>query len=85
MLNKFKIFILIALQSTIIFAQNVNLDSLFKNRNVNGCIIIFDLINNLEFVSNSERCDSQFLPASTFKILNSLISLETKAIQDEKE
>jgi beta-lactamase class D len=34
---------------------------------------------------NEERLDSAFLPASTFKIINSMIALETEVIKDENE
>lgn len=34
---------------------------------------------------DKERCKQYFLPASTYKILNSLIALETGAIKDENE
>ena len=36
-------------------------------------------------ISDTARADRAFLPASTFKIPNSLISLETGAIKDENE
>lgn len=34
---------------------------------------------------NPARCDSEFIPASTFKIFNSLAALESGAIKDEYE
>ncbi|NQU86274.1 MAG: class D beta-lactamase [Mariniphaga sp.] len=37
---------------------------------------------NIQFITY-ERCNKSFLPASTFKILNSLIGLETDIITDE--
>jgi beta-lactamase class D len=48
-----------------------------------GCIMIID--NNHEAVNfyNKERCLQRFAPASTFKIMNSLIALETAVAPDD--
>jgi len=48
-----------------------------------GAFVMYDLNNDLYIRYNPERCAEQFLPASTFKILNSLIGLETGVIPDE--
>lgn len=54
----------------------------FDEKHVTGCIEIYDL-KNLKFIDyNPDRCSVRFIPASTFKICNSLIALETKAIPD---
>ena len=34
---------------------------------------------------NPERCANRFIPASTFKIFNSLAALESGAVKDENE
>lgn len=57
----------------------------YDNNNVTGCIVIYDLHKNNYLVYNKERCEERFLPASTYKILNSLIALETDVIKDENE
>jgi beta-lactamase class D len=41
--------------------------------------------DDTQLVHNPTRADQEFLPASTFKIPNSLIALETGAIADERE
>jgi beta-lactamase class D len=50
----------------------------------NACFILRD--NNHETVHyyNKERCLERFCPASTFKILNSLVGLETATALDEQ-
>ena len=54
----------------------------FDEYQVEGCIAIYDL-NHSKFIDyNPDRCSQQFIPASTFKIINSLIALETKIIPD---
>lgn len=52
---------------------------------VEGSIAIYDNNNQQWIVSDTLNCKKETLPASTFKILNLLIALETKTIQDENE
>jgi len=58
---------------------------IFEKENTKGCFIIQDFKNNKSLSYNSVRLDSVFLPASTFKIINSMIALETEVIKDENE
>lgn len=55
----------------------------FREMAVEGSIIIYDLKNERFSEHNPQRNITAFPPASTFKILNSLIALETGAIADE--
>lgn len=64
-------------------AQNVNLAQLFQDFDVTGSIIIYDLKNNQAWEHNPQRNRTAFPAASTFKILNSLIALETGVIPNE--
>jgi beta-lactamase class D len=48
-----------------------------------GAFVLYDLSGNRIIRYNPERCAARFLPASTFKIMNSLIGLETDVIPDE--
>lgn len=50
-----------------------------------GSTTIFDYNNKKWFFTDSIDAQIQTLPASTFKIINSLIALEEKVIQDENE
>jgi beta-lactamase class D len=59
--------------------------SFYDKYNVSGCILIYDLNKSEYIVYNGNRCKESFIPASTFKILNSLIALETGVIKDENE
>jgi beta-lactamase class D len=58
----------------------VNFDKYFAARNVEGCFVLYDLENYQLTVSNPECCKTGFLPASTFKIFNSLVALETSVV-----
>lgn len=55
----------------------------FQSLGVEGAIIIHDLNQNVTYEHNRDRNRQAFLPASTFKILNSLIALETGVIAND--
>jgi beta-lactamase class D len=48
-----------------------------------GAFVLYDLNSNRYTRYNPEKCAERLLPASTFKIMNALIGLETGAIPDE--
>jgi beta-lactamase class D len=52
---------------------------------VEGSIVIFDNSKMQWIVSDTIEIKKETLPASTFKIINLLIALETKTIKDENE
>ena len=60
-----------------------NFQPFFEEYGVQGCFLLYDLKNDLYQIYNSTRCEQGFLPASTFKIMNSLIGLETGVLTDE--
>ncbi|MBH8555204.1 class D beta-lactamase [Nostocaceae cyanobacterium CENA357] len=64
-------------------AQNTDFGRHFRELGVEGSILIYDLNRDRFFQHNPQRNVTAFLPASTFKILNSLIALETGVISDE--
>ena len=64
-------------------SQTANLEKHFQQLGVAGSIVIYDAQNNRNYQHNQQRNQQAFLPASTFKILNSLICLETGVIDDE--
>ncbi|MGG6240344.1 class D beta-lactamase [Nodosilinea sp. AN01ver1] len=55
----------------------------FQDLGMEGAIIIHDLNQNVTYQHNRDRNLQPFLPASTFKILNSLIALETGVIPND--
>jgi beta-lactamase class D len=57
------------------------LEQFFQNRK--GAFVLYDQKADSYIRFNPERCAEGYLPASTFKILNSLIGLETGVIPDE--
>ncbi len=56
----------------------------FDEYQVQGCFLLFDFNTNKTIVYNAERCNQGFLPASTFKMVNTLIGLETGIINGEE-
>ncbi|MBE9168489.1 class D beta-lactamase [Pleurocapsales cyanobacterium LEGE 06147] len=66
-----------AIEETVDFKQH------FDDLGVNGSIIIYDLDRDNFYQHNPSRNNTAFLPASTYKIPNSLIALETGVIKDD--
>ena len=64
-------------------AQQIEFEQHFLELGIEGSILIYDLNNDRIYQHNPQRNAKPFLPASTFKILNSLISLETDVIEHE--
>ena len=52
----------------------------FREAGVKGCFVLCEIGADQCLRINPERCARQFTPASTFKILNSLVSLESGAV-----
>lgn len=50
----------------------------------NACFILRDNNHEAIYYYNKERCLQQYLPASTFKIFNSLVALEIPVVPDEQ-
>lgn len=57
------------------------LKKLITENNLTACVYIINDDKKDSLVVNIDRVDSMFLPASTFKIPNTLIALEEKAIK----
>lgn len=55
----------------------------FQELGIEGSIIIYDQQENKTYEHNPERNQTAFSPASTFKILNSMIALESGVIRDD--
>ncbi|MEM8614547.1 MAG: class D beta-lactamase [Cyanobacteria bacterium P01_H01_bin.105] len=64
-------------------AQAADFSQHFQELGIEGSIIIYDLNQDRTYQHNSERNVTPYLPASTFKILNSLISLEAGVIASD--
>jgi len=66
-------------------AEDPSIEKIFSGRGMTGTMVIASLEGRTKYVHNSWRANQRFSPASTFKILNTLIALEEGVVADEKE
>ena len=59
-------------------------DKVFEEYGVKGSFLLYDQKNDSYMAHNYARCEQGFVPASTFKIFNALVGLETEVVKDEK-
>lgn len=57
-----------------------DLVSIFAEHKISGTFVLFDVANDEVVTVNQLRAEERFIPASTFKIANSLIALELEVI-----
>ena len=83
----FILFISILIFPKTIYAQSTEIRNDFKKYydeyQVKGSFVVYDRNADKFIFYNEDQFDRQFTPASTFKICNSLIGLETDVITDE--
>lgn len=84
MIKRTSLVIFILLYSTMTSAQ-VDMVTPFKKCQVKGSTTIYDYRNKKWILSDSIDTNTETLPASTFKVINLLIALETGVIKDENE
>ena len=84
-----RLFLLIFLVSLICQANSGQIIGDFRKYfdevGVSGCFVICDLNNNMYTRNNLARCDSGYLPASTFKIPNTIIALEEHIVKSDTQ
>ncbi|WP_375724043.1 class D beta-lactamase [Arcobacter sp. KX21116] len=81
----FKITILLSLFFNLLGANDKELKNIFDKTQVNGTLVISSLDGKKEYIYNKKRAMTRYIPASTFKIPNTLIVLEERVIKDENE
>lgn len=64
----------------ITWQENADIKTIFENAKVAGTFVLYDVANDSYTGVNQKRAHARFLPASTFKIPNTLIGLQTKAV-----
>jgi len=57
----------------------------FTDSGYDGTTVVYDVVQDRYTIVNPERADKALLPASTFKVFNSMTALETAVIRDENE
>jgi len=84
-MNIIKVVIFIGLIFNFIYAEDKDLKNIFDKSKINGTLVISSLNSEKNYIYNNSRALTRFIPASTFKIPNTLISLEEGVIKDENE
>ncbi|MGB5794147.1 class D beta-lactamase [Poseidonibacter sp.] len=80
-----KIFIILNLLLNFVLANDKEIENIFQKKQIDGTLVLSSLNSDKEFIYNKNRALTQYIPASTFKVLNTLISLEEEVIKDEYE
>ena len=62
--------------------ERAELGELFAAAGVTGTFVVYDPEQGVLYGCNRERAETRLRPASTFKILNSLIAFETGVVKD---
>jgi beta-lactamase class D len=81
----FKLLIALICMPMWALGQSVDLQKPFKECGINGSITLYDYQTKKWIFSNEADAAKATLPASTFKVVNTLIALETGVIKDENE
>ena len=83
---KIKLILILGLLLILIGCNKSTMTQKYMNDNsINATIVVSSLNTGKEFIINKERSEQRFLPASTFKIPNTLIALQEGVIKDENE
>lgn len=85
-----RVFLLLALLvstqiSALDFRSSAAVAEVFSKANVSGTFVLYDASAQQFIGHNQRRAEQRFIPASTFKIPNSLIGLSTHAVADSNE
>ncbi len=83
-LNFIALLAIFILQPMASWASDPDISKLYAEANVNGTLIIASLDGNKLYLHNPQRAQQAFLPASTFKIPNTLIALNEGIVQHDK-
>jgi len=64
--------------------ESSEFQNILDSSNVKGAVLIYDLKENIYYSNDFEWAKAGKLPASTFKITNSIIALETEVVENDK-
>lgn len=84
-MRKYFLIIFCLLFSTQTLAEDQIIAKLFAQNHIDGTMVIASLHSGQTFIHNDNRANHRFSPASTFKILNTLISVQEKAISGKDD
>lgn len=84
-MNFKRVILLTSIILSLALAEDNDLANIFDRSKLNGTIVISALNDDIKYIYNEQRAVKSYIPASTFKIINTLIALEEKVIKDEDE
>ena len=64
------------------FKENDSISNFFKQKNINGTFVLYDVQTKSLTGYNETRAFTQYQPASTFKIPNTLINLSLGIVKN---
>jgi beta-lactamase class D len=67
------------------FEESAKVGEIFRSAGVNGTFVLYDVAAEKYIGHNRDRAEKRFVPASTFKIPNSLIGLSVGAVKSVDE
>jgi beta-lactamase class D len=65
--------------------ERADLAGIFQEHGVVGTFVLYDVASDRLTLVDRARAERRYVPASTFKVANSLIALETGVVKDENE
>jgi len=65
--------------------ERADLEAVFAENSVAGTFVLYDVEADHLILVHGDRAETRFVPASTFKIANTIIALETDVVTDENE
>jgi beta-lactamase class D len=65
--------------------ERADLEAVFAENGLAGTFVLYDVAADHLTLVNAKRAERRFVPASTFKIANTVIALETGVVKDENE
>jgi beta-lactamase class D len=65
--------------------ERTDLEAVFRDNGVTGTFVLYDVAGDHLILVNPARANARLVPASTFKIANTIIALETGVVKDENE
>ncbi|MDA8405115.1 MAG: class D beta-lactamase [Desulfobacteraceae bacterium] len=80
-------FMTISISSTALagWEENTKISEIFKNAKVSGTFVLYDAQTVTYIGHNKHRAEKRYIPASTFKIPNSLVGLSVGAVKSVDE
>jgi len=77
--------IIVLLIPSSLLANEGDISNLYASAGIEGALLIESFDGNIEYKHNSSKVDQAYIPASTFKIPNTLIALEEGVIKNQFE